>query len=98
MGAKIGPKKDGATDMTYMPELVVDLESGVVLGAEVLPGVKLTTTGPTGADWFADVFADSAPAAYRSMERPCWQHLRREKFDEIHDVRFYLRGFGYPSH
>jgi len=36
--AKVGPKKDGATDMIYKPEIVADLESGVIVRAEVLPG------------------------------------------------------------
>ncbi len=36
--AKIGPKKDGATDMIYKPETVVDLDSGTLVGAEILPG------------------------------------------------------------
>lgn len=36
--AKIGPKKDGATDMIYKPEVVADLETGVLVGAEVLSG------------------------------------------------------------
>jgi transposase len=36
--AKIGPKKDGATDMIYKPEGVADLDSGAIVGAEVLPG------------------------------------------------------------
>ena len=36
--AKIGPKKDGATDMIYKPEAVVDLDTGAVVGAEMLPG------------------------------------------------------------
>jgi len=36
--AKIGPKKDGATDMIYKPETVVDLDSGAIVGAEILPG------------------------------------------------------------
>ena len=36
--AKIGPKKDGATDMIYRPETVVDLDTGAIVGAEVLPG------------------------------------------------------------
>jgi transposase len=36
--AKIGPKKDGATDMIYKPQTVVDLDTGAVVGAEVLPG------------------------------------------------------------
>lgn len=33
--AKIGPKKDGATDMIYKPELVVDLDTGAVIDAKV---------------------------------------------------------------
>ena len=36
--AKIGPKKDGATDMLYKPETVVDLDTGTITGAQVLPG------------------------------------------------------------
>src|SRR5664280_2663597 len=36
--AKIGPKKDGATDMIHKPETVVDLDTGAITGAEVLPG------------------------------------------------------------
>lgn len=36
--AKIGPKKDGATDMIYRPEVVADLDSGAIVGAAVLPG------------------------------------------------------------
>jgi hypothetical protein len=36
--AKIGPKKDGATDMIYKPQTVVDLDSGAIVGAEILPG------------------------------------------------------------
>ena len=36
--AKIGPKKDGATDMIYKPQTVVDLDSGTIVGAEMLPG------------------------------------------------------------
>ena len=36
--AKIGPKKDGATDMIYKPQTVVDLDTGAIVGAEMLPG------------------------------------------------------------
>jgi transposase len=36
--AKIGPKKDGSTDMIYKPEAVVDLDTGAVVQAEVQPG------------------------------------------------------------
>jgi transposase len=36
--AKIGPKKDGATDMIYKPQTVVDLNTGAIVGAEMLPG------------------------------------------------------------
>ena len=36
--AKIGPKKDGATDMIYKPQTVVDLDTGAIVGAELLPG------------------------------------------------------------
>ena len=36
--ARIGKTKDGATDMIYKPEHVVDLESGAIVAAEVRPG------------------------------------------------------------
>jgi transposase len=36
--AKIGPKKDGATDMIYRPEVVADLDTGAIVGAELLLG------------------------------------------------------------
>ena len=36
--ARIGPKKDGATDMIYKPQTVVDLDTGAIVGAEMLPG------------------------------------------------------------
>lgn len=36
--AKIGPRKDGGTDMIYKPEIVVDLDTGVIVQAEVNPG------------------------------------------------------------
>ena len=36
--AKIGPKKDGATDMIHKPETVVDLDTGAITNAQVLPG------------------------------------------------------------
>jgi transposase len=36
--AKVGKRKDGATDMVYKPEHVVDLETGAIVAAEVLPG------------------------------------------------------------
>ncbi|HEY2233905.1 MAG TPA: transposase [Candidatus Angelobacter sp.] len=36
--AKIGRTKDGATDMIYKPEAVVDLDTGAVVQADVHPG------------------------------------------------------------
>jgi transposase len=36
--AKVGRTKDGATDMTYKPEHVTDLESGAIVNAEVRAG------------------------------------------------------------
>ena len=36
--AKIGRTKDGATDMIYKPESVVDLDTGAIVQAEVHPG------------------------------------------------------------
>lgn len=37
-GAKVGRTKDGACDMVYQPEHLTDLESGVIVRAEVRPG------------------------------------------------------------
>jgi transposase len=36
--AKIGQTKDGATDMIYKPEAVVDLDAGAIVQADVHPG------------------------------------------------------------
>jgi transposase len=36
--AKIGRTKDGATDMIYKPEVVVDLDTGAIVQAQVQPG------------------------------------------------------------
>ena len=36
--ARIGRTKDGACDMVYKPEIVVDLDTGVIVAAEVRPG------------------------------------------------------------
>lgn len=36
--AKIGRTKDGASDMVYLPEHTVDLETGAIVQAQVLPG------------------------------------------------------------
>ena len=36
--AKIGRTKDGATDMVYLPEHTVDLDTGVIVQAQVLAG------------------------------------------------------------
>jgi transposase len=41
--AKIGKTKDGATDMIYKPEHVVDLDTGVIVAAQVLPGNQADT-------------------------------------------------------
>ena len=36
--ARIGPKKDGATDMVHKPEIVADLDTGAITNAQVLSG------------------------------------------------------------
>ena len=36
--ARIGRTKDGATDMVYLPEHTVDLDTGAIVRAQVLPG------------------------------------------------------------
>jgi transposase len=41
--AKVGRTKDGATDMTYKPEHVSDLESGAIIEAEVREGDEADT-------------------------------------------------------
>jgi len=43
--AKIGKTKDGATDMIYKPEHVVDLDTGAIIDANILEGDKGDTDG-----------------------------------------------------
>ncbi len=43
--AKIGPKKDGATDMIYKPETVVDLDTGTITSAQILLGDQSDAQG-----------------------------------------------------
>jgi transposase len=43
--AKVAPAKDGATDMLYKPENVVDLDSGAILCAEVRQADEADTQG-----------------------------------------------------
>ena len=42
--ARIGRTKDGATDMIYKPEAVVDLDTGAIVQADVHPGDQEPTT------------------------------------------------------
>lgn len=46
--AKVGRRKDGACDMIHKPEHTVDLESGAILAAEVLPGDQGDAQGFAG--------------------------------------------------
>ena len=46
--AKIGRTKDGACDMIYQPEHVVDLESGAIVSAQVRPGDAGDSEGSGG--------------------------------------------------
>lgn len=46
--AKIGRTKDGACDMIYKPEHVVDLESGAIVSAQVRPGDAADSAGASG--------------------------------------------------
>ena len=48
--AKIGRTKDDATDMIYKPEVVSDLDTGVIVKAQVLPGDR-----PDNKDFFCPV-------------------------------------------
>jgi transposase len=43
--AKVGKAKDGATDMLYKPENVVDLDTGAILNAEVRTAEEADTAG-----------------------------------------------------
>jgi transposase len=43
--AKVAPAKDGATDMLYKPENVVDLDTGAILSAEVRRADEADTQG-----------------------------------------------------
>jgi transposase len=53
LDAKIGPKKDGATDMIYKPQTVVDLDAGALVGAEVRPGDQADHHAAATAIWEA---------------------------------------------
>lgn len=46
--AKIGRTKDGATDMIYKPEAVVDLDTGAIVQAQVLLGDEADHQGMAG--------------------------------------------------
>ena len=41
--AKIGPKKDGATDMIYKPQTVVDLDTGAIVGPRCCREIRRIT-------------------------------------------------------
>lgn len=45
--ARIGRTKDGACDMVYKPEIVVDLDTGAIVAAEVRPGDAHDAHGAT---------------------------------------------------
>ncbi len=46
--AKVGKTKDGATDMTYKPEHTVDLDTGIIVQAEIMPGDQADTEDLSG--------------------------------------------------
>ncbi len=46
--AKVGKTKDGATDMTYKPEHTVDLDTGIIVQAEIMLGDQADTEDLSG--------------------------------------------------
>lgn len=60
--AKVGRRKDGACDMIHKPEHTVDLESGAILAAEVLPGDHGDAQGFAGRVIAASALADEMDA------------------------------------
>ena len=63
--AKIGRTKDGATDMIYKPEAVVDLDTGAIVQAQVQPGDEADHKNMTGR----------ILAAQQNINRACEEKL-----------------------
>jgi transposase len=59
--AKIGPTKHGGTRMIYKPEHVVDMETGAIIDAKILPGDTADTADVAGR------IADAEARAIASM-------------------------------
>ena len=62
--AKIGRTKDGATDMIYKPEAVVDLDTGAIVQADVQPG---------------DFDADGEQRFGQGVDVELWRRLRHDQ-------------------
>jgi len=63
--AKIGRTKDGATDMIYKPEAVVDLDTGAIVQAQVQPGDEVDHQNMAGRIW----------EAQQNLNRACEEKL-----------------------
>jgi transposase len=72
--AKVGRTKDGACDMIYKPEHIVDLESGAIIAAEIRPGdagdaVDLSTRVIEAVELVEEIYGqDSQDGASRVKE------------------------------
>lgn len=65
--ARIGRTKDGACDMVYKPEIIVDLDTGVIVAAEVRPGDAHDAHGAT----------DRLLAAEQRLQQVAGQDMQR---------------------
>lgn len=65
--ARIGRTKDGACDMVYKPEIIVDLDTGAIVAAEVRPGDAHDAHGAT----------DRILAAEQRLQQVAGQDMQR---------------------
>lgn len=65
--ARVGRTKDGACDMVYKPEIIVDLDTGVIVAAEVLSGDAFDAHGAT----------DRLLAAEQRLQQVAGQDMQR---------------------
>jgi transposase len=70
--AKVAQAKDGATDMLYKPEHIVDLDTGAILSAEVRPADQGDTQGLAARVVAVAALVDAIGEDVRAhQEKPC---------------------------
>jgi transposase len=83
--AKVGKTKDGATDMTYRPEHVTDLESGAIISTQVRPGDAADCVGVTERVMAAvGTLAQAVPEV--PLERFCQELAADEGYFAIEEI------------